>query len=48
MPTVSINSIAANQNDKVFLEKMNHLIEENLNNEELSVDFLAEKLCISC
>lgn len=47
MPTVSINSIAANQNDKVFLEKMNHLIEENLNNEELSVDFLAEKLCIS-
>jgi AraC-like DNA-binding protein len=26
---------------------MNHLIEENLNNEELSVDFLAEKLCIS-
>lgn len=47
MPTVSINSIAANQNDKVFLEKMNHLIEENLNNEELSVNFLAEKLCIS-
>ena len=47
MPTVSINSIAANQNDKVFLEKMNHLIEENLNNEELSFDFLAEKLCIS-
>ena len=47
MPTVSINSIAANQNDKVFMEKMNHLIEENLNNEELSVDFLAEKLCIS-
>lgn len=39
MPTVSINSIAANQSDKVFLEKMNHLIEENLNNEELSVDF---------
>ena len=47
MPTDSINSIAANQSDKVFLEKMNHLIEENLNNEELSVDFLAEKLCIS-
>lgn len=47
MPTVSINSIAANQSDKVFLEKMNHLIEKNLNNEELSVDFLAEKLCIS-
>lgn len=47
MPTVSINSIAANQTDKVFLEKMNHLIEENLNNNQLSVDFLAEKLCIS-
>lgn len=47
MPTISINSIAANQSDKVFLEKMNHLIEENLNNEALSVDFLAEKLCIS-
>lgn len=47
MPTVSINSIAANQTDKVFLEKMNHLIEENLNNDQLSVDFLAEKLCIS-
>lgn len=47
MPTVAINSIAANQTDKVFLEKMNHLIEENLNNDQLSVDFLAEKLCIS-
>lgn len=47
MPTVSINSIAANQTDKMFLEKMNHLIEENLNNDQLSVDFLAEKLCIS-
>lgn len=47
MPTVSINSIAASQTDKVFLEKMNHLIEENLNNDQLSVDFLAEKLCIS-
>ena len=33
--------------DDKFLTRMNEIIEENFSNPELSVDFLAEKLCIS-
>ena len=47
MPTVPISSIAGNSADKEFLIKMNQLIEDNFDNTELSVDFLAEQLCIS-
>ena len=47
MPVVPINTIAANRADEEFLTKMNRLIEENFDNPGLSVDFLAEKLCIS-
>ena len=47
MPTMSVSSIAGNSADKEFLIKMSQLIEDNFDNTELSVDFLAEKLCIS-
>lgn len=47
MPMVPLNSIAGNPSDDKFLTRMNQLIEENFANPDLSVDFLAEKLCIS-
>ena len=47
MPLVTIDSIAGNSADERFLTKMNEIIEENFSNSDLSVDFLAEKLCIS-
>lgn len=47
MPMVPIHSIASNSNDEEFLRKINEIIEENFSNSDLSVDFLAEKLCIS-
>ena len=42
-----IERIAPTDVDKEFLEKMQLLIEENLSNPELSVNFLAQQLCIS-
>ena len=47
MPLVPLNSIANNTVDDQFLTRMNEIIEENFSNPELSVDFLAERLCIS-
>ena len=47
MTGVPINSIAGNAADEKFLSKMNEIIEENFYNSELSVDYLAERLCIS-
>ena len=47
MPLMPLNSIAGNSTDDKFLKQMNKLIEENFSNPDLSVDFLAEKLCIS-
>lgn len=47
MPLVPLNSIANNSMDDKFLTRMNQIIEENFSNPELSVDFLAEHLCIS-
>lgn len=47
MPMVPLNSIAGNATDAKFLTQMNEIIEQNFSNPELSVDFLAEKLCIS-
>lgn len=47
MPLVPLNSIAGNPSDDKFLTRMNEIIEANFANAELSVDFLAEKLCIS-
>lgn len=47
MPLVPINSIANNSIDDKFLTRMNEIMEQNFSNPELSVDFLAEQLCIS-
>ena len=47
MPLVPLNSIASNSVDDKFLTRINAIIEENFSNPELSVDFLAEQLCIS-
>lgn len=47
MPLVSLNSIAGNSSDEKFLTRMNEIIEQNFSNSELTVDFLAEQLCIS-
>lgn len=47
MPMVPLNSIASNSMDNKFLTRINEIIEQNFSNPELSVDFLAEELCIS-
>lgn len=47
MPLVPLKSIAGNQADEKFLSRMNEIIEENFSNPDLSIDFLADKLCIS-
>lgn len=47
MPLVPIKTIASNSADDAFLTRMNELIEENFANPELSVDYLADHLCIS-
>ena len=47
MPLMPLNSIAGNSSDEKFLTKMNEIIEQNFSNPELSVDYLAEQLCIS-
>lgn len=44
---VPIHTIAANSSDEQFLSKLNNIIEENFANQDMSVEFLAEKLCIS-
>ena len=46
-PSVPLNSIANNSTDDLFLRRMNEIIEENFSNPELSIDFLADRLCIS-
>lgn len=47
MPMVPLNSIASNTVDNKFLTRINEIIEENFSNPQLSVDYLAEQLCIS-
>jgi signal transduction histidine kinase/ligand-binding sensor domain-containing protein/DNA-binding response OmpR family regulator len=47
MPLVPLKSIAGNRADEKFLARMNEIIEENFSNPDLSVDFLADRLCIS-
>ena len=47
MPFFPLNSIAGNTADEEFLIRMNKIIEENFSNSDLSVDFLAKRLCIS-
>ncbi len=47
MPGVPIKSIAANKADEKFLTRMNEIIEENFANPDLSIEDLADQLCIS-
>lgn len=47
MPLVPLNSVSVNRYDEDFLNNLNSIIEENFSNSEMSVEFLAEKLCIS-
>ena len=47
MPMVPLSSIASNSTDDKFLTHINEIIEQNFSNPELSIDFLAEELCIS-
>lgn len=47
MPLVPLNSIAGNSADEQLLTRLNAVIEQNFSNPELSIDFLAEQLCIS-
>ena len=46
-PLEPVTEIAQNPTDSEFLRKMNQLIEENLSNSELNVNFLAAQLHIS-
>lgn len=46
-PLVHINSMAYNKSDEIFLERIHHLIQENMMNPELDVDFLAQNLNLS-
>lgn len=46
-PLMPLNSIASNTVDDQLLRKLNTIIEANFSNPDLSVDYLAEKLCIS-
>lgn len=47
MPLVPLDSIASNSADSKFLNRINEIIEQNFSNPELTVDFLAERLCVS-
>lgn len=47
MPLVPLKSIASNSSDEKFLSRMTEVIEDNFSNSDLSIDFLADKLCIS-
>ena len=46
-PTASVTEIASNPTDDKFLTQMNKIIEENIANSDLSVNFLAADLGIS-
>lgn len=47
MPLVPLSSVSVNHYDEDFLNKLNKIIEENFSNSDMSVELLAEKLCIS-
>ncbi len=46
-PFLPVTEIASNQTDNEFLERMTKIIEKNIDNADLSVNFLAEELSIS-
>lgn len=45
-PLAPLTSLASHPEEDEFLNRLNELIEENLSNRELNVDFLAGKLCM--
>lgn len=47
MPFAPISTIAGNSADEQFLQKLNAIIEENISNEDFSIDRMAEQLHIS-
>jgi len=47
MPFVPITTIAGNSADEQFLTKVKDIIEQNISNEDFSIDLLAEALFIS-
>lgn len=47
MPFMTLDSIAGNKADELFLSKLNSIIESNISNTDFSIDVLAEQLCIS-
>lgn len=47
MPLIPLNSIANNSIDNKFLTRINEIIEQNFSNPDLSIDFLAEQMCVS-
>lgn len=47
MPLMPLKSVAVNRADEEFLARMNGIIEGNFFNPDLSIDYLADKLCIS-
>ena len=47
MPFTPIATIAGNSADEQFLNKLNEIVEQNIANEEFSIDQLAEELFIS-
>lgn len=47
MPMAPVSSIASNSNDEILLNRMTKIIEDNMTNPDLSVDFIAKELGIS-
>lgn len=46
-PLTPVSTIASNPTDSDFVQRITTLIEQNFDNPELSVDFLAQELCMS-
>ncbi|MPM74852.1 HTH-type transcriptional activator RhaR [bioreactor metagenome] len=45
-PLVALSTVANTNIDKIFLDKMSRIIEENIAEPYLTVDFLAQELCM--
>ena len=45
-PDVNISEIIQNERDKEFIDKLNYIIEKNINNSDLSAQMVASELCM--
>ncbi len=45
-PNVNIGEIIQNEKDKVFIDKLNYIIEKNINDSDLSAQMVASELCM--